>query len=264
MKDPVFISMEDYNIYPAIRKTELDYIHQSPAHYKVYKENGRKETDALRWGHLFHTYILEPELFEQEYAVLEESIKLNTTAGKNAWTNWVDANPGKTAVNRPDMEILELMKKSIYDHPLAKNALSGGIAESTLIWEHDGIKCKARPDYITTSGLIVDLKTTKDARPKGFAKDCADYRYHVQSAFYTEGYYQVHGEYPAGFLFVAIEKEKPYAVALYTADQIMDQGYREFMEDLRVYKECLETDAWPAYPPESRSIILPRWAQEAA
>lgn len=258
------MTYDEYNDYPAIRKSELDYIHQSPAHYQVYKANGRKETDALRWGRMFHTFVLEPELFNQEYAVLEESVNRNTIAGKKAWATWLEANEGKIAVNRPDMDTLIQMKQCIFDHPLAKNALSGGIAESTLLWEYDGMLCKARPDYITANGLIVDLKTTKDARPRGFAKDCADYRYHVQSAFYTEAYYQVFGEYPAGFLFVAIEKEKPYAVALYTADHIMDQGYREFTEDLRVYKECLETDIWPSYPAECRSIILPKYAQEVA
>lgn len=98
-------------------------------------------------------------------------------------------------------------------HPKAAALLTCGALppKFSIFWQDadTGIDCRCRPDYIHSSGIIVDLKSTLDASPAAFAKSCANSRYHVQDAFYSEGFYQAAGEWPRGFVFIAVEKPRP-------------------------------------------------------
>jgi exodeoxyribonuclease VIII len=216
---------------------------------------------------MFHCFILEPDMFNDTYAVAPDGIDRRTKEGKADWEAWQIANEGKLSVSKPTLAELQAMRDSIMNHKVASRALMGGMAESCMFWTHTigtaPIECKSRPDYITSNGFIVDIKTTTDARPDEFSRSCYNFRYHVQAAFYCDGYEALFGRKPEGFLFIAIEKEPPYALELYIANEAMvEQGRREYMNDLLVYDECIKQDVWPAYSEEIKSICLPRWAQE--
>jgi hypothetical protein len=258
--------MGEYQDSPGISKSKLDLLHRSPAHYRQELLEPSEPTDAMRWGSMFHSFILEPEVFNKSYAVLEEKIDKRTKEGKAIWEEWQAAHPFQETIDKPTMTELVAMRDSIYSHPAAQKYLTGGIAEQCMFWERNGILCKARPDYIvqTDEGvLLVDLKTTKDARMDEFARACWSYRYHVQAPYYMDGYEIITGEQPLGFLFIAIEKAKPYPTAAYLANEAMvEQGRREYISDLDVYAECLAKDEWPGYPTGVIDLLLPRWTQE--
>ena len=68
------------------------------------------------------------------------------------------------------------------------------------------------------------------------------------------------------FLFVAVEKEPPHAVAVYRADpEIIEIGRRKYQAALQLLKWCQESGTWPAYQPagEVELISRPRWAANA-
>jgi exodeoxyribonuclease VIII len=114
---------------------------------------------------------------------------------------------------------------------------------------------------VTERGVIVDLKTTRDASPDGFAKSVAQYRYHVQAAFYSDGYRAAFGEAPRGFVFIAVETEPPYLVAVYVASETMAQrGRIEYQTDLDTFRRCQDADTWPGYSDAPLTIDLPKWA----
>ena len=256
------LPMQEYRAHPAVSKSDLDLIHRSPAHFREAKANPEPPTPAMIWGTMYHLMILEPDLFQACYAVLPDGIDRRTTAGKEAWLAWQAENEGKTPVDRPTLVQLNGMRDALCANSRACEALTGGVAEQSIFWDEDDCTCKCRPDYIKR-GLLVDLKTCLDARPDAFSRACWNYRYHVQAAYYSRGYGVEYSEQPEGFLFVAQEKEPPYAVAIYLADEAMvEQGWREAATDLEVYRQCVETDTWPAYPEIVQAIVLPRWAQE--
>ncbi len=258
------LSLPDYLAHPAVGKSDLDLIHRSPAHYKAAKALPEEDTDALRWGRMFHSLVLQPDVFDAQYAVLEEKIDRRTNIGKAAWEEWQEANPGKQAVDRPVMSELRAMRDSIFSHSRAGAAITGRM-EVSAFWPLNGgeHQCKCRPDCVNVNGILVDLKTCQDARPEEFSRDCWKYRYHVQAAYYLDGWEEATGEKPSKFLFVAIEKKPPYAVACYLADEgMVRQGRAEYLADLALYEECLATDNWPAYPEIVQEIMLPVWAQE--
>ncbi|MBK7542908.1 MAG: PD-(D/E)XK nuclease-like domain-containing protein [Candidatus Competibacteraceae bacterium] len=84
----------------------------------------------------------------------------------------------------------------------------------------------------------VDIKTTKDASPAGFAKAVANYRYHVQQAHYLAGCAAL-GLPASDFVFVAVEKAEPYPVACYQlSDAAEGVGYRLWRRDLTAFATC--------------------------
>ena len=101
----------------------------------------------------------------------------------------------------------------------------------------------------------MDLKTTTDASPKGFAKSVASFRYHVQAAHYLAA-----GLFDK-FIFIAVEKEAPYAVACYELDaDALTEGQRLRGRDLQRIANCRAMAAWPGYGDELQTISLPGWA----
>jgi hypothetical protein len=77
---------------------------------------------------------------------------------------------------------------SVSQHPMAKNLLydASSLIEHTGFFEIEGTPCKVRPDLYNSkdSGIVLDLKTTIDASPKGFAKSVRQYGYLFQAAWY--------------------------------------------------------------------------------
>jgi hypothetical protein len=121
------------------------------------------------------------------------------------------------------------MGRTVLRHPAAAMLLGlPGKAETTHMWTDasTGLECKCRPDWLTDDGsIVVDLKTTKDASPRGFKQSVANYRYHVQAAWYLHGLEQATGKRPDQFIFICVESTAPYAVAVYAADaEMIERG----------------------------------------
>ena len=63
------------------------------------------------------------------------------------------------------------------------------------------------------------------------------------------------------FIFIAVEKDPPYGVAVYEATKgMLKTAKKQIAPLLDVYAECLKTDVWPGYKDELQQIELPRWA----
>jgi hypothetical protein len=112
----------------------------------------------------------------------------------------------------------------------------------------------------------VDLKTCADASLEGFQKSLNDWRYYAQAPLYMEGVSEAIAQSgsarprPRAFLFVAVEKTAPYAVAVYMPDaETMAIGEREVREDLDSYATCRALDSWPGYSTKIEPIGLPGW-----
>jgi hypothetical protein len=99
------------------------------------------------------------------------------------------------------------------------------------------------------------VKTTEDASPAGFARSVATFRYHVQAAHYLAG---TQGK---RFVFIAIEKKAPFAVAVYELDPVsLEVGEIARMADLLTYQMCDSSGQWPGYGNEIAPLTLPSWA----
>jgi len=274
-----------------IGKSGLDYIHQSPAHYyAAYLDPNRireKQTPALIMGSAVHMAVFEPEDFTKKFAVLDDSEICAQIGGKspkqtNRYKEWLSdfgsTNRGKTFLSTDDFATCLKIRDAVFNHRAANLLLDSGVAEQRVDWSWQGddenfnpiqVHCKSKMDWQSTggaaSGFIVDLKTTEDAGKSGFGKSVWNYRYHVQAAFYLDAYRYQYGQDARGFIFIAVEKKPPFAVALYYATpEMIDIGRREYERDLRIYHRCLLTNEWPAYGDGIEPIELPAWAYKQA
>ncbi len=245
----------DYHAHPAVSKSVLDKIAKSPLHARAYLDGTRDEpTAAMLFGTALHMAVLEPQRFASEYAVWEGDRR--TKDGKAAYEALLAT--GATLISAADRDAITAMTASIQQHQVASDLLKNGQPETSVFWQHPAtnLECKCRPDWWRQDdGIVVDLKTTDDASPAAFARSVANYRYHVQAAHYLMG------TQAKRFIFIAIEKKAPYAVAVYELDgPALLEGHALRERDLDQYASCLEFGTWPGYAPAIQPLALPRWA----
>jgi hypothetical protein len=129
------------------------------------------------------------------------------------------------------------MVEAIRRHPLASKMIRDGVSELTLKWTdpETGLTCKSRLDYYVESlGMIVDAKSTLDARWDPFRRDMIKYGYEVQDALYRGAARSSSRFKVQHFVFFAVEKVAPYAVATYTLDEAgIAAGYSKARGALR-------------------------------
>src|SRR6185369_8534287 len=79
------ISNEEYHSSNGISRTSLMLLNKSPYHFWYEKLSGefekKEQTPAMNLGSAFHTLLLEPELFDKEFAVMAKVDK-RTKDGK--------------------------------------------------------------------------------------------------------------------------------------------------------------------------------------
>lgn len=176
----------------------------------------------------------------------------------------------RAIVSAEEMAQAEAIRDAVMAHPAAGKLLapSAGVAELSAYWrdKETAVLCRCRPDFWRHDGTIVDLKTARDASPEGFSSSINSWRYYAQAAFYLDGITAARAAggvdvpAPRAFVFVAVEKVAPFAVAVYHLDaQSVGIGRREYREDLTTYAQCLSSDVWPGYGDKIQSISLPEW-----
>jgi hypothetical protein len=241
----------------------MDRLAISPEHYRSYLTEPRGETKAMRVGSALHKLVLEPDTFSLEFAITPD-LDRRTKEGKAAYAEFALQSGGKTILTADEFTLAEAMASSIRRRKLPSAAItSPGEAEVSFYWNDPalGTLCKCRPDYLRADNYIIDIKTTEDARQANFERSAENYRYYVQAAFYIQGVEAVTGEKVKDFLFIAVEKSPPYAVACYFADELMIQaGNEEVRRCLTLYEECVRTGVWPGLDGIPFRLSRPRWA----
>ena len=252
------LTMAEYQAHPAISRSYLVDLLKSPAHAQSRKENKEPATRAIILGSAFHTIVLEPMLFEDEFLVAD--IDRRTKEGKA--TEAAANARGVEIITTDEMIQISKMNMAIKGHKSAGALLSGGIAEQSVFWidEETGIECKIRPDYCLPSGIIPDLKSCLDASPEEFAKTIFNMDYHIQAAMYVDGL-KANNIDAKVFVFVAVEKEPPFAVGVYVLDNdYIEIGRQQYKKALQILAQCIKDNKYPAYSEDIVELKPPRWA----
>ncbi len=289
------LNNSDYHASTAISKSGLDLIAKTPAHYyERYLRPDRvalPDSPALIFGSAFHTILESEDLFLEEY-ILVEKFDRRTKIGKAAAEEFESHANGKIILDPDDWDRLHRMRDKLYSRVSMRTLLEGGVeAEPSYYWDQHSIKTEAtaearcRPDLIATSrDYVLDFKTTVSAKREDFEKSCANYRYHVQAAWYLHGASQVTASPIQTFFFVAVEKEAPFAVQIFEAPiDFIRRGWELAQRDFDTYAKCLaDTEkslksipegahpktfelararCWPDYPDEISTLTLPPWSK---
>ncbi len=242
------ISHKEYHALERVSNSYLGRLDKCPASAKLPSE----ETAALIFGRAFHCYTLEgQEAFKKEFAVAPQCDR-RTKAGKAVFEDFETLHPNHTILTQADLETIEGMYNAVAFHPFASKLLTEGRSEISVLWtdEETGLDCKCRPDRIPDGdhGVIVDVKTVRDASEYGFQKSVVNYGYARQAGMYTEGYNSVCSGKVDAFVFICVEKEPPYRTEVYVLDDdFVEWGRNEFHRLLNIEKECRQKEFYPHY-----------------
>lgn len=256
----------EYRQQPAISRSELWRMHESPEKFKYYRENPPEPTPALLFGQVVHKLLLQPETFNDDFAIAP-NVDRRTKDGKEAYNAFLTASEGKGIVTPDVYETAQRMAQKALQEPLVQKLLAGK-KEVPFFWtdEDTGIDCKCRVDCLTEIGdnlIIVDYKSCTDASNDSFMRDAMKYGYTLQAAMYSDGVEKNLGRTPL-FVFIVQEKTEPYSLNILQAEEaFVRYGYDLFREYLGIYKYCMETGNW--YGPLGRdgiinTLSLPAWA----
>lgn len=240
----------EYRQHPAISRSELWRIRESPQKFKYYREHPPEPTTALLFGQVFHKMLLEPDTFDEEFAAAP-GVNRRTKEGRQILTNFVSAHENQKIIPAEMFSQAKEMCDAVKREPLAVKLLKGK-AELPFFWtdEMTGEECKCRVDVLNTEyrqPIIVDAKTTEDASTESFIRSAINYGYDFQAAMYSEGVEKNIGKKPL-FVFIAVEKDPPFSVNILQADELMlRRGYDLFREYIGIYHDCKTSGNWYGY-----------------
>jgi len=261
------ISFEEYVAWEAINNSVLSVIRKTtPAHAKIFMEEP-PDTAALRVGHALHTLVLEPGQFADRYAV-RPACDRRTNKGKAIYEEFMADLGDKSELTTSEVGDIMAMAANLRKKGFVRNYVERGQAEVCIVWkdERTGLLCKARLDYYQkTLKAIIDLKTTiKTAGPSDVSRAIANFDYHQQAAWYSDGLATLIGE-PPDFVFLFMEKKPPYECRAWQADDdTLIAGRRLYRKALNTYAECVKTGVWGGWPDTVDMISLPQWALNEA
>ena len=264
----VDIDEKVYRADPAIAASDLKYAKdhglQAFHTYKYGKDNPpRIATSAMKLGSMIHKWILEPDLFSTNYALLEEK---RTKKGKELALACEEQ--GLLTYNSQEKELLDNIEHALVENNFAWKYLLGnvknkqGLAEQSFWWKHreTGLQCKCRCDYVIDD-MVIDLKTCGEggASPDKFTKTIVNFHYHMAASHYLQG------TGAKRFIFIAVEKVFPFSVGIYElSPHFIELGYQLQEKGLSDIKAAQESGIWAGYSDQEKNGIKtltpPRWA----
>lgn len=139
-----------------------------------------------------------------------------------------------------------------------------GDAEVVIASCEDGLWLRSMIDWISTDLREVwDYKTSgQSASPYATGKLMASAGWHIQAAMHERILDEIDpdGAGRRRFLYVAQENEEPYALTVnQIGEEAMTFGRKQLAYAIGIWRDCMERNHWPAYPPRIIIPELPGW-----
>ena len=256
----------------------------SPRAYKYALTHPEAETDAMKFGSLFHdlmAYLAESMGdWQRGYAEwlgrlarfdapinpkTNQPYGATTKAYAEAYQQFLADNEGKTVVNALDSDLAADMAYSLLNdcgttsEQVRKLLKWTKATEVSYFYEDDNeIKIKIRPDHLTNGYKLVDWKSCslKSLDEDSIAKQIIQYRYDVSLSQYQYVLNKMEGKWYTPFL-VFVSKIPPYESVIcdmsewcYSYNKEFDivtpgVGALEFSRLLQLHTECVKANEWP-------------------
>jgi len=249
------MSNEAYHKQSGISSTAVKSVYKkSLAHWKGEK---RVQTAAFSMGSAVHALLLEESK--------ELVIKGPKTRRSKTFTEMEEKL-------EPDQVILTEVEYNVANK-IARETLNNKNCEAYLRHkdrqnevsifaecERTGLVIKTRPDlFIPSEGTVFDVKTTQDASPIGFAKECWKYNYDLQAAFYIYTC-KMAGLLVDSFKFISVEKASPYASHIHVVSpELLDNATERMHNTLAIIAEATEKEEFGTGWGEYSILELPKW-----
>jgi len=194
---------------------------------------GMKETQPLRDGWLFHTAILEPDVYERQHFTNVKS--KNSVAFKEALKEF-EGNPDVKVFSAQEKQSAERLADSFLKNSKLVQYLNKAETEVPIAGEVMGMPFRGKADIITKHGGIIDLKTTTNI--KNFKHSAYNFSYDLQCFIYCN-LFKVD---PKDFLFIAIDKDSLVAKVCEVSEEFYFSGENKCERAIKEYKENKDKD----------------------
>lgn len=262
------MSNETYHESGALSSSGLKRVVRSIDHYIEQRRNPKVST-AFDVGSAVHDLVLEGGAnFGELFVMRPDDDRGNFRKAEGRAWRVEQLAAGKRIIDAEQSEAIEACTDAIFAHPEAMALLSDGEAECSYFWEEVvngvAIPCRVRVD-LYRPGILVDLKTGRDASPEKFGAATANYGYDSSLALYCRGVEVVTGRAPEAVRIIMAETSAPYGVAVYDIDeQWLARGRAIYLEQLAVVARWLTDkpdDVWTGYSRGLMELPMPRWAK---
>jgi exodeoxyribonuclease VIII len=277
---------EKYFKIEAASNSGLKQIARSPAHYRYEQDHPKEPSPQMKAGSAGHCAVLEPDEFMNRYAVLPDNAPDKPTKPMLAafakgskqpqksldriqfWSQFEKMHTGKEIISNEVAAQYLHVGTLVRNHPELSIFFETGKAEQAIFANDPktGVLCKCKPDYLTKVKqykVMIELKSTEDARPEFFNRKAFNFGYFQGAAWYTDLMAWADLGAPDLYLMVVYEQEPPHGIKIYEMPpEAIEYGQRRYREALDIYAYCLETDTWPNYDTTIETLSLPGWVKD--
>lgn len=253
-----------YHATEAISHSMIKQMRGSAAKCKWMLDHPREASAAQDLGSAIHMAVLEPEKFDEHYAVMPK-VDRRTKAGKETVAEWEEKNKSKKPLDQEDFDTVLRVTKRIANDEFFSRFFIPGVKERSFFAKDEltNLILRCRPDNFVPNengGWIVDLKTTEDSSRHAFHRDIAKYGYDTQMAFYVDVVEVATGKRPEGAVIVAVEKSMDCDVTVtFFSEEELALHRRRYRGWLERYAACLKTGIWEGYPKDFLEYKSPEW-----
>lgn len=288
------MAFDDYCGAPGVNQSKLrlfDYdLGGCPAlyAYTTLHPDSQKDSQSLRDGRRYHSFVLEPDSFDRFYslrtkaieeALYEEamtdmkcrakgfSVKLGT------YEKWKaqQESAGREVITQSESDVLQEMRRALMLNQEVFDELGACRADQLEVsafagfefqrGPHQGRKMqlKARFDIMPTGDALIDLKTARTAHPRKFARQAWELGYDIQGALYLDCA-NANGLDKKRFGFLAQDKFPPYLSCIHWVNGWLGHGRQRYSKILSDLADAITRDKWPGY--ESGELEPPSYAME--
>ena len=227
---------------------------RSPAHFLRYKlEPAPEPSEQMIAGKLLDTIVFNGVLDAGFIAYDPDKRPEPTkTFGSNLNKAWLAEIQRHGITEKKHMVTVEQVNAAYVLAEVIRNDAEVGpildrvkSAQMKLEWQRSGLNIWGYVDGYSAEdgGLIVDLKSSKDADYNRFRWDIDKYRYDLQMAMYVDGCQQSELGRPKEVYVIAADWENNVSLIRYTDDTI-DTELDKFYDLMSSFVDCMETGAF--------------------
>lgn len=254
-------TMSEYLAAPGVSSSALKIMLEStPRDYLYARLRKLKETPAQTKGTLWHSFMIERDVYEAEHMLQPEDWgPLTQTPGRQKWADFkAEAKKlGKKAIKWSDGQDLVFLASEMQQHRELKKILSDYEAEVSFYAEIDGHAVKSREDiYCAKAKTVWDVKTTSKAMDdESLARVIFDHGYHFSAAHHMRVMQECgHDVEEWGWIFVSTATPCPHIVLKKASKRMLESGRQDWHYAFEKLKMCEEKDCWPGFDEEIREI----------
>lgn len=250
------ISNQDYREIDAISNSELKLINDNPGDF-IWNKNApedKTKSVALDFGTALHTALLEPEKFNGNHTIYDQT----KTRESVAFQKFIAErdNPNEIILFEHEYEKIRLIVDSAKAHPTFKHYLElCQDREKSILGDYMGVPCKIRVDLKDdATGTICELKSSADLsewRESALWKNpLFKFDYGHAAAFYMDVYQELLGIPVNEYQFLVCQKSikmgrYPVGVFSLSRDELTRYGFFERMQNnVLEYKERMKKGDW--------------------